>query len=157
MKQCFTYIDKKQNKTNFNSGQQSPMESKPLPTSDTRQLVYTHPSYALVEEHQFPQGPDIVRCHMMHTHKNKNNNNKKNMHWAWDKKSHSNTWTLALLRWWGIFNAKELFQAWGSGQDWRKAPGHTMADHLKCSVLVCVSFLLRVYDLLETVLSVYIS
>ena len=116
MKQCFTYIDKKQNKTNFNSGQQSPMESKPLPTSDTRQLVYTHPSYALVEEHQFPQGPDIVRCHMMHTHKNKNNNNKKNMHWAWDKKSHSNTWTLALLRWWGIFNAKELFQAWGSGK-----------------------------------------
>ena len=69
MKQCFTYIDKRQNKTNFNSGQQSRMESEPLPTPDTRQLVYTHPSYALVEEHESPQGPETVRCHMMHTHK----------------------------------------------------------------------------------------
>ena len=69
MKQCFTYIDKRQNKTNFNSGQQSRVESEPLPTPDTRQLVYTHPSYALVEEHESPQGPETVRCHMMHTHK----------------------------------------------------------------------------------------
>ena len=47
------------------------MESESLPTSDTRQPIYTYPSYALVKEHQSPQGPDTVlkwtRCYMMHT------------------------------------------------------------------------------------------